>query len=414
MRSLALFSALQKLRVPAGGALDRAPAGFYTRVYNDIPSIAARGFVLTASQSRLDSDMADSERKPVTLKDIARHCGVSLMTASWALRGDSTHVSLATRKQIRAAARKLGYDSSRSHVARRLRYTGDKEQAPINHLIALTFSWEFIETAYFTRLLKGIGSVLHREGFALLTDWTLTDDSETSDVPVVFNRGEVDGAIVIEGRAVVETVAALRRTPGFGQRPVVSLFVPVDGCSSVLGDDRLGGYMLAEHLLRLGHRHLAYTNIVGWTHQQRHEGYRDAIRAFGLDPAAHLHVLDFKHDEPLDVDLVIRQHLAGHPATTAFLAGNDHLALRIAESCARLGLRIPQDIALVGYDDTHVLPDGSGGNLLTSVRQPLFEAGCQAASLLLQQIQQRDLPLNRVTFPVELVIRQSSALPERR
>lgn len=353
-----------------------------------------------------------SERtcKAVTLQDIADHCGVSVMTVSWALRGDSGHVSRQTARRICTAAQKLGYDRARAHVARRLRYSTDAAKAPINRLIAVTFSVELIDKAYFAEILKGIGEVVHAEGFCLLTDWSVSEGAPAPP-PVVFARGEVDGAIVIEGAAVEHTIGVLRSVAGFGARPVVSLFRPVAGCSAVLADDRRGGRLLAEHLLALGHRRLARLCIGAWPHEQRALGYADALRAAGLDPAECLVPVTVDWGDPADVDAKLRGLIEARPRVTALLAGNDHLALKMAEGCARLGLRLPEDMALAGYDDTIPLPDGRGGNRLTTVRLPLHEAGRHAAETLIARVRDPDAPVSDHILPVELVVRSSTAGP---
>ncbi len=350
-------------------------------------------------------------QRQVTLKDIARHCGVSVMAVSWALRGDRSHVSEATAKRILAAADQLGYSESTSHLARRLRYSGNAKQAPPNKIIALSFSWLHLNSHYFVRILQGIGEVIHREGFSLLTDWSLPDPEGGQPIPSVFARGEVDGAIFIEGTSA-SIVDILRAVPGFGQRPVVSLFQPLASGSSVLVDEFGGGRLLAEHLLEQGHRHLAYVEVGGWSHDERQRGYREAIRQAGLEPASHLRPCRFQHDHPLAADHMLEQLRAEHPEVTAILAGNDYLAMRLADACARLGWQIPDNLALAGFDDTHVLPDGLGGNRLTSVRYPLRQAGAQAAEMLIRQILDRNTQATSVLLPVELVPRASSACPK--
>jgi LacI family transcriptional regulator len=347
--------------------------------------------------------------KPVTVKDIAQQCGVSVMTVSWALRGDRSHVGEETMARVVLAAEALGYDRHRTHAARRLRYTGTShDQAPLNHLIALTFSWHYGDSPYFTRILKGVGDVLHEEGFALLTDWALPRTADPSTFPTIFARGEVDGVLTIEGCLNEETVGALRAHPGFGTRPIVSLFNPQAGGSAVLVDDYRGGCLLAEHLLTLGHRFFAYSAVSGWSHEERQRGYRDTLQAWGVDPADHLRGFHFDNASPADAARALRDVCAWSTPPTALLAGNDHLALRLATACEGLGVRIPDDISLVGFDDTHILPDGAGGNLLTTVRFCQDEAGRLAAAELIRQLTQRATDTRTVTLPVELVMRGST------
>lgn len=361
-----------------------------------------RGHSLTHRQTRM-----------VTLRDIARYCGVSLSAASCAMRGESRHVSPDTVARIRAAGRELGYDRARSHAARRLRYSADASKAPINRLIALSFGLEQMDSPYFTSICRGIGEVAQEQGFCILTDWTLGKDPSPSSAPAVFRRGEVDGIIIIEGQGLDSTIAALRILPGFGARPIVALFKTVPDCSAVLADDRRGGYLLANHLLSVGHRRIAYLVIGGWPHEQRSLGFADAAREAGLDPASCLVPVRVNATDASAIDEALRTLTSGPRAVSALLAGNDHLAMRMAAGCARLGLRIPDDLALAGYDDTHVLPGGPDGNLLTTVRIPLLEAGRRAAAALIDHVTHPGKPPSNVVLPVELVVRGSTALPAR-
>ncbi len=351
----------------------------------------------------------------VTLKDIAEHCQVSLMAVSWAMRDeDSTHVSPATRRKILAAARKLGYDPHRSHAARRLRYSGDDRQQPLNHLVALSCGWENMESMYFIRLLKGIGEVLKAKRFALVTEWAMASQ-EPDQWPVVFARGELDGIFLVAGSVHQDLKSRLRELPGFQTCPIVSIMEPHPGTAAVLADDRDGGRQLAKHLLENGHRHLAYIPAPNnHPHEERLKGYVDALRAFALEPTDRLLPIPIDREGGDKAMLeAMRQLRARHPEVTAILAGNDETAVRCAAAARKLGWSIPDDIALAGYDDTHVLPGLDGGNILTTVRLPLVQAGRKAAEILLEQIEARQPRETTVTLPVELVARRSAACPQK-
>ncbi len=359
--------------------------------------------------------MTVNKKNSVTLKDIAEHCQVSLMAVSWAMRDDdTTHVSPATRRIIRAAARQLGYDANHSHLARRLRYSGDDRQQPLNHLVAVSCGWEAMETSYFIRLLHGIGQVLKPKRFALVTEWSLAslDDDQW---PVVFARGELDGIFLVAGSVHNDLKGHLRQLPGFQTCPIVSLMEPIAGTTAVLANDRDGGRQLARHLLEVGHRHLAYIPAPNnYPHEERRKGYVDALRELNLDPDQHLVPMRPQAESLARLLPEVMRHLhAEHPQVTAILAGNDHMALRCAEAARELGWTIPGDLALAGYDDTHVLPGPDGENQLTTVRLPLVQAGRQAAEIMLEQIETRQTRQTTTTLPVELVVRQSSILSQR-
>lgn len=359
--------------------------------------------------------MTVKKKNGVTLKDIAEHCQVSLMAVSWAMRdNDSTHISPATRRKIRAAARQLGYDANRSHAARRLRYSGDERQQPLNHLVAVSCGWETMETLYFIRLLKGIGDMLKPKRYALVTEWSLTD-ADNDVWPVVFARGELDGIILVAGAVHHDLKLRLRELPGFQTCPIVSIMEPHPGTAAVLTDDRDGGWQLARHLLEVGHRQLAYIPAPNnHPHEERRKGYAEALRQAGLDLDGHLHPVTLaERNSHTCLTQALSRLRAEHPDATAILAGNDEMALRCADAANDLGWRIPDDLALAGYDDTHVLPGSDGGNTLTTIRLPLAQVGRTAARLLIEQIEAREARETIVTLPVELVVRQSSEATRR-
>jgi DNA-binding LacI/PurR family transcriptional regulator len=348
----------------------------------------------------------------VTLAHIAARCGVSNVTVSRALRGVASRVSPGKAEEIRTVARELGYEPGANHAARQLVMQKHGQQL-LNHLLAIFLPMELFDAPYFLSLYRGVIEVVRREGFGLLTNYESVDGTEVNLLPL-FARGEVDGALVFaQPQFFAPTLAQLRQSAGFGTRPMVSLIHPIPGCALVTADDRQGGYAAAAHLLALGHRRLLHfcgelTNAV---FRQRYTGYRQACAEYGLEASAVLVAASWAYDDRETACALLRQALAAHPDTTAILAPNDQGAAWIHDMLTTQGRRVPEEISLIGYDDTDPLADADGVNRLTTVRVPLREIGAEAARLLIRGIHGLAIPELQVVLPSALVVRATTAPP---
>lgn len=362
----------------------------------------------------MESDVPMRQKqKAVTLKDIAQACGVSVMAVSLALRGRSAEVSKERMSTILNMARKLNYDVAMHSSARRLRYSSTEHVVP-NQLVAVDFPMDFAYEPYWATLISAISTVLVEHDFSLLTGWTSKIKEGT--VPAVFRRGEVDGLIhVPAGLNGNEVVRVLRENSDFGKRPVVSVFsqtadFPV---SRVLADEFGGGCLLAEHLLRNGHREIFYQgNMDTYMHRERLRGMRETFAGAGFDPDKALHPFSLTWDI-FDLSS-FQEALEKWPNCRAVCAPNDSVALGLWNALEKMGYRVPEDYSVIGYDDT--LPFQSNGkNRLTTIHVPLREAGTRSAEILLSRISGTLQEDQDVTFPVSIVFRESvTKYPERR
>ncbi len=352
------------------------------------------------------------EQPAVTQRDIAKHCGLSVMTVSLALRDDGGRLKRETVEKVRTAASLLGYDPSRSLGARRLRYARAERQV-VNQLVAFYFSVRHVQGAYFVHLLHGLGDVLDQADFSLLTNWMRPEQNLPPRLPAIFGRGEVDGVLTLSGVPNIDqAIRMLRADPGFGSRPIVSLMEQEADGSCVLTDDVGGGHALMSHLLDLGHRQVLCVEFSRWQHVQRLEGCRLACLEHNLAPEQAIIGLPYKSDNPEFSRASLLDSLANHPGCQAIFAGNDFTACLIADWLRQAGRRIPQDVSLVGFDDTHTLnAPNQVENLLTTVRLPLEDVGRRGATLLLDRIRGRVTEDRTITLPVELVVRGSTAAP---
>lgn len=353
------------------------------------------------------------DRKTVTLRDIARACGVSVVTVSHALRGTPKEVGRALQDKIQATATQLGYDPAANYSARRLvaRRKGDQM---LNHLVGVSLPFMFNdESVYCLRLFNGMMTVLHNAQFGVLTNYTGGADSPLTLMPS-FIRGEVDGVIALGDELVFKpTLEKLRALPLFADRPVVTLINTLPGCSAVLADDMAGGYLAAKHLLELGHRHLLTPTFIpapttGPVYL-RAQGYEKALQEYGLDPHRYLHPVCMLGGLE-DVIGRVLAALRATPAISGILAWNDVTAVGLYYALVNAGWRIPDDISLIGYDETNLIPDARGENILTTVAVPLYAMGQEAALQLLRQIEHSST-LQTLTLPIQLQVRGTTAPP---
>ena len=352
--------------------------------------------------------------KPVTLQDIADRCGVSKVTVSRALRGQTQKVSAQVSARIALTAKTMGYDPAANHTARRLSLQKQGLRA-LNHLIAIFFPLDLFAHDYYVRILGGIIEVLQAEQFGLLMNYSNAVGSEEILLPL-FARGDVDAVMVLANPKYFRaTLEHLRSLAQFGARPIVSLITPNEGTATVVTDDRHGAYLAVRHLLALGHRHLLHfcDDLTGPTHLQRYMGYLQAYAEAGLDPERYLHVSAWEMgDQEREASRrLLGQALAAYPMVTAMLARNDQAAIWIADFLAAQGLRVPEDFSVIGYDDTDPLLDARNENILTTVQLPLREVGCEAARLVIRQIHGRTTSDQVISLPVSLVTRGTTAPP---
>ena len=336
----------------------------------------------------------------VTLKTIAERVGVSRTTVSNAYnRPDQLAPEL--RDRILRTARELGY-AGPDPAARRLR-SGRRDAVGL--LVAEALSYTFTDPAS-VLLLQGIARATEDAGLALL---------------VVPERGGVADAVV-DAFCLYSLPAGHPNVAAVQERgvPLVVVDEPrLDGHAFVGVEDRRGAALAAEHLLALGHRRFALlsdpTRLDGYAgpltrereaaapsvvFAERLGGYRDALVAAGIDwesvPRFELPANLPEHG--LEGALMA---LASDPRPTALIAATDQLALGAIEAALESGLRVPEDLSIVGFDD---IPGAAWARpALTTVRQPLLHKGEVAGRLLVAGAEPRE-----VILPVELVVRGST------
>ena len=347
------------------------------------------------------------------MEDVARAAGVSKSTVSRALGGDP-RVSAPTRRRVEAVARRLGYAPHR--VARALARGRTGMVAVAAPSPPRSFSDPF-----FLEFLGAVGDGLMAAGCDLVL--TLTEGGRGAAVGNLRElvRGRMVDAVLVTEPRVGDPRLALLAEEGL---PAVVLGAPDrPGLPSVDGDN-VGGAMLAvRHLVALGHRHIAC--IAGPAHltaaRQRLEGFAAAMREAGLAVPAHRVVeADFTAagaERAARRLLEAERRRWGRVRLTALFACNDLMAAGAMAALRAEGLRVPDDVSVVGFDGTSLarLVDPP----LATVAQPIRVLGQAAVALLLEQLQPppagqaRDEGPRRVVLPCTLQPGPSAAPPRR-
>lgn len=184
--------------------------------------------------------------------------------------------------------------------------------------------------------------------------------------------------------------------------------------SYVVVDNYRGSYELTSHLIQQGYRRLAWLGsgeALCTSNQGRRDGFRDAINAHGLsyDPSMIQHI---EMDSPTSAwepqfEQMVRQVFSREDPPEGLVCQNDFAAIGCMRMLKKMGLKIPQDVGVAGFDD---IPAASAvcEPPLTTVRQPMRQVGIEAARLLLERIENPQAPLRNVVLPVELVVRKST------
>lgn len=336
-------------------------------------------------------------KQAATILDIARESGVSKSTVSRVLNGQG-HVSEEARKRVLEAVQRLDYTPN--GLARGLsgRRTG-----------MVGFVLSDISNPFFPEIARGVEDVARSLGYTVFlanTDGELEREEEA--VRLLVER-RVDGVIF---GSVTEDTRCLPRLAEIGIPFVLagrSTRDPHLDC--VVVDNVTGGRLAAEHLIGLGHSRIAF---IGGPPKvlasvERYEGFRQAMRAAGLaeDPSR-VCWADFRYEGGYRQARSLLRSSRRRP--TAIFAANDQMAIGAVDAALDLGLRVPEDVAVVGFDD---IPAARLRTIqLTTVAQPKYDIGSLAMRLLAQRIDERSRSAppgepHRMLLAPRLVVRRT-------
>lgn len=341
--------------------------------------------------------MTQSSVKAVTIFDVASEAGVSYSTVSRVI-SDDPRIKDETKQRVREAMERLGYVAN--YHARRL--AGGR--SGVVGVMAPDFGGG---NAYLAEILQGIDAELSMAGYDLVLYTTHRLESKESAYITQVLGGLADGVLLILPRHLESYLAALvkRRFP----------FVLIDRQSnngrfpSVGASNWQGAFQATEYLIRLGHRRIGF--ITGWADvdasHQRLSGYQAALSAYHLafDPALLIQGTFGQLDGYNGAVELLKQP----EPPTAIFAGNDMMGIGAMDAARSMGLNVPEDVSVVGFDD---IPQSRFARpALTTVRQPLEQMGRVGTQILFEMMKEPEAPYRNIELPTELVIRDSCHPP---
>ncbi len=331
----------------------------------------------------------------ITMSDVAKKAGVSLMTVSRVInnKGD---VSSETRQRVLKVISGLGYRPSA--IARSL---ATRETATIGLVIP------DVSNAYFAEVTRGVEHLAYSRGYHVFLCNTEEDPQRELAVIQSLEEKRVDGLILCSSRLEEEKLISI-----IANLPAVVLVnrrlqqTSGDALDSVNLDDERCGRIVARHLIQCGHQHIGFLAgpPASYSGAGRRQGFLASLQESGIDVA----------DEwvmPCQPSVeggyqTARSLLAANPQLTALFCFNDLVAVGALQACNELKRRVPQDLAIVGHDDIPVAALVSPA--LTTCRVPRYELGARAANALIERLRGCPDDCSQIVLQSELVVRESA------
>jgi LacI family transcriptional regulator, galactose operon repressor len=346
-------------------------------------------------------DMAQTDRRPdqafrgrATIRDIADLAGVSIATVSRVLNG-RPDVAPDTRETVLQVVREHGFSTNRGARGLSSGRTG---------IIGLTLP--LVNDSYFGPILSGASEALYERDMRILLAPTLHEHDREVSLMERLVRGTTDGAILMLPEESTEELLRIQEL-GYPFVVVDPREPPPEGIPCVSAMHAAGAKLATEHLLELGHRRIGVvTGSPGWyANEERLHGFRSGMASAGLLPDPQL-IAESDWSIPSG-EVAAERLLSLDELPTAIFAFNDNGAIGVLNAARRHGLHVPDDLSIVGFDDTFqamiVTPN------LTTVRQPLAELGRMGVSLLTRLLVGQRLDARRIELSTTLVVRDSTA-----
>ncbi|NGP45135.1 LacI family transcriptional regulator [Bacillaceae bacterium SIJ1] len=321
----------------------------------------------------------------VTIKDVAREAGVSVATVSRALN-DNGYVGVDTRKKVMAAIEKLNY--SPNEVARSLYKRKSR-------LIGLLLP--DITNPFFPQLARGVEDELSRAGFRLLLGNSDENVEKEMEYIQTFVQNNVTGIISATNHLDDQIYNELKL-------PLVLLDRISEDYPAVYSDGREGGRLAARTLIEKGAKRI--TLMKGPAHvrpaQDRFQGAIEELSHADIDFSV-LSTTSYSFEEALGW---AKELFEQFPDTDGVIASNDIVGIAIIHEALKIGKQIPEDVQIIGYDD--IPQSGLSYPTLSTIRQPAYDMGRQAAQLLIKLIKKEQHIECKIQMPVELVERNTT------
>ena len=332
--------------------------------------------------------------KQVTLRDIAKLTGFSINTVSRALN-NKDEVRAETRMKILEAAERLGYRPNRLAKGLRSNKTGTIGVVVTD-----------VANPFFSALVKGIARAARDLDYSIILQDSDEDYAGEEEAIQVLLAEQVDGILITPVQSQRGTIERL--CEAHFPFVLVGRFFPGLQTNYVIPDDYQGGFMATEHLLKQGHRNIAMIN--GPLHissaRERFEGFSDALKTYGV-PVNRSQVVTgaLTVEEGL---ALARSILVQTPRPSGIVCYSDFVAFGVMQAIREVGLSIPEDIAVVGFDDVRMASCLQVS--LTTIKSPKEELGKQAVQSLVARLEDNhnNPGTKGIRLDVRLVARESS------
>jgi DNA-binding LacI/PurR family transcriptional regulator len=332
----------------------------------------------------------------MTIREVAKRAGVSLQTVSNVLNGRTSQVGAETRERVLSAIEELGYQPNAS--ARGLR----SQRCYTVAYLTVDPADRFLADPFHTLLLSGMADALRNRDYCLLVQ-ALNPKEPGESFGRLYRQRRFDGAVVHLSGLEAERQRCIKEMNASGS-PFVLIEERVKGprAACVLADNRQGAEQAVAYLRSKGHKRIAFlTPERAWPAvEERLAGYQAALKEHKLPGPREWRVATESTEEARTfVEAVLRKETS----VTAVIGSNDVLAVGALQAAKRIGRRVPEDLAIVGFDDFDIarLVDPP----LTTVRLPGYDMGQRGAELLLDYLQRGAFPEAAVVFPTTLVER---------
>ncbi len=333
----------------------------------------------------------NSGKQPATIFDVAKKAGVSYGTVSRVIN-DNPHVKSETRGRILQAMDELGYVANKQ-----ARILAGGRSRTIGVLVP------DLGTGYVGEIIRGIDGELTLNNLDLVLYTTHRIANKEASYIANLATGVVEGLLLLVPRTPVDNIGSLI------QRNFPFVLIDDQGtgreCPAVGATNWQGAYNATEYLIKLGHTRIGF--ITGWLDLgcsvDRLEGYRSALRTHHMSEIKEL-IFEGTFEQPDGYNGACAFLDLPNPPTAIF-ASNDVMAMGVMEAIRNRGLRIPEDISVIGFDD---IPQASLTHpRLTTVNQPLEKMGRVATQILLDLLNNPEKKVKRIELPTELVVRDS-------
>ncbi|MFH1214354.1 MAG: LacI family DNA-binding transcriptional regulator [Candidatus Neomarinimicrobiota bacterium] len=332
-----------------------------------------------------------------TIVDVAKQAGVSTATVSRVIN-DTGKVKAVTRKKVLNAIKLHNFTPN---IGARVM------QNKRTKIIGMVFP--DASSTYFTEIIRGIFNCVNQYDYQVIIGSAHDEEEEMKAVSRFLNGRTVDGLIIMAPSLQNGEIYALQAKY---KTPAVFISVPrgKPGTSSVVLDNFNMAIKMTNHLIDLGHKEIAFIKgpVHNYDSQRRYKGYLEALQSHNFEIKDE-YIIQGNFTEYSGYKAFEKNLASLSPRPTAIFAANDAMAIGAIEAIKDYGLKVPRDIAVVGFDDIstsqYITP------ALTTVRVPLFDLGQVVGKTLLQKIEnvseQQITVVERIVIPLELVIRES-------